>query len=67
MEHLQARFSLTNARPGGYEGKGVYMKFKYTVLFEDGSTSAIYASDVSEAYELALDKFTKKIADIWCD
>lgn len=43
------------------------MKFKYTVLFEDGSTSAIYASDVSEAYELALDKFTKKIADIWCD
>ncbi len=43
------------------------MKYKYTVLFTDGSISYVYAEDVSEAYEMALDLFDKKIMDIWCD
>ena len=43
------------------------MKFKYTVLFNDGTSSYIFASDIDEAYCIALDKFTKTIVDIWCD
>lgn len=41
------------------------MKGKYIILFKDGTIDYIYACDKSEAYELALDTFTKDIEDIW--
>lgn len=43
------------------------MKFKYTVLFNDGTSSFVYAGDIDEAYAIAFDTFTKSIVDIWCD
>lgn len=43
------------------------MKGTYVVLFEDGTIDYIMAEDKSDAYELAMDRFTKKIADIWRD
>jgi hypothetical protein len=43
------------------------MKGKYIVLFNDGTTDYVYAEDKGEAYEIALDRFTKKIADVWRD
>lgn len=43
------------------------MMGRYMVLFEDGSIEYLFASDTSEAYEIALDLFTKKISDIWKD
>lgn len=43
------------------------MKGKYIVLFVDGSSDSVYAEDKCEAYEIAQDRFEKKIADIWRD
>jgi hypothetical protein len=41
--------------------------YKYIVLFADGTSDWFYAEDKSEAYEIALDRFEKQIADIWRD
>lgn len=43
------------------------MKQKYIVLFEDGTTDYVYAEDKADAYEIALDRFEKRIADVWRD
>ena len=39
----------------------------YTVLFIDKTIAYVKAWDKSEAYEIALDKFSKTILDIWRD
>lgn len=43
------------------------MKGKYIVLFNDGTSSFVFAEDISEAYAIALDSFSKSIVDIWRD
>lgn len=46
---------------------GENMQHRYTVLFTDGTIDYILATDKCEAYELAIDKFIKTVADIWLD
>lgn len=39
----------------------------YIVLFADGTTSKVKAWDKSEAWEKAIDSFSKTIVDVWIE